>query len=582
MKSYLHEIYILLGEDNRRLPGIIILFLVLSMIDLVGLAIIGPYVAMVSDYDYSSKVIIKVNEYIPSLLNPENVIAFVGLSIVFLFLFKAIVGTFVNYIIARFSVDQQTRLRVKLMRKYQSLPYQDYLKRNSSEYINSIQVRVNHYAKGVILNSLKMISDGLVAVTLLSFLIYTNFQSVIILTAIVFPALFIYDLSFKKQLNEMGTKSNKVISKIMSGIYEGMGGLKEVRILGFEDYFHNKVKDNSIMYAKYQLKSTLISSIPRFLIEFLVVLCVVIIVTFVFYFTENTQSFLPTLAVFGIAAMRLVPTVSVFSKGLVSLRYNRYSVSRLYKDISNETELPSYSNKNILSSSFKSLSLNNVSFNYLESQKVSSLNKVSLKINSGQAIGLIGASGSGKTTLVDLILGLLKPKFGDVLYNETPLEQVISHWRSQVAYIPQEAFLIDDSLKKNVALGVEENMIDDDKLMQSLKSAKLHELAMTMKDGLNTVLGERGVRLSGGQRQRVCLARAFYHDREVLILDEATSALDDATQSEIVSEIQQLKGKKTMIVIAHRLSTVEHCDFIYKLDQGKVVSKGTPAEILSR
>ena len=580
MKRYLYEIFTLLGKDKRRIPGIVILFLLLSFLDVLGIAIIGPYIAMIEDASYSSKVILKVNEIIPKLLNSDNVLPFVGFSIVTLFLFKAIIGVLVNFVIARFSVDQQTRLRTELMHKYQSLPYNNYLKRNSSDYINSIQIRVNHYSKGVVLNSLKMMSDGLVALMVISFLIYTNFKSVALLCAIIIPALYIYDLSFKKKMSRLGKSSNKVVSMIIQGINEGIGGLKEIRILGVEDYFYNKVKINSLKYAKYHLISSVISLIPRYLIELLVVLSVVIMVTFFLYFGENVGSYIPTLAVFGIAAMRLVPTLSVFSKGLITLRFQRNSIARLYSDISSKDELMPSQIKSEISDVFQSLSVKKASFNYNKSSKISALNNISLEINSGQAIGFIGASGSGKTSLVDLILGLLKPQTGHILYNGKPIEKSLSNWRGQVAYIPQDTFLIDDSLRRNVALGVDDINIDNDKVIQSLKSARLYDFVLTMSKGLDTIIGERGIRLSGGQKQRVSLARAFYHDREVLIFDEATSALDENIESEIVSEIQQLKGKKTMIVIAHRLSTVAHCDIIYRLHDGKISEQGSPQEII--
>ena len=209
------------------------------------------------------------------------------------------------------------------------------------------------------------------------------------------------------------------------------------------------------------------------------------------------------------------------------------------------------------------------------------LNQTSLSIRAGESIGIIGPSGSGKTTLIDLLLGLLKPEGGSISYNGDPLEKKLSKWRSQVAYLPQQVFLIDDTLKNNVALGVEEQKINEKLLLKALHKSQLAELVEQLPEGVNTFLGERGVRLSGGQRQRVALARAFYHQRSVLIMDEATSALDHETEREIVDEIKRLKGQITTIIIAHRLTTVQYCDRIYVLEEGKVVSSGTPKEMLN-
>ena len=205
---------------------------------------------------------------------------------------------------------------------------------------------------------------------------------------------------------------------------------------------------------------------------------------------------------------------------------------------------------------------------------------ISLSIKNGESVGLIGASGAGKTTLVDILLGLLQPQEGDILFNNRSLNETLALWRAQVAYLPQEIFLIDNTLLSNVALGVLDDSIDREKVMNALKKACLEELVDNLPKGIDTMIGERGVRLSGGQKQRVALARAFYHGRNVLVLDEATSSLDHETEKEIIEEIRYFKGEKTMIIIAHRLTTVQHCDRIYVLENGEIIRQGTPKNIL--
>jgi len=227
------------------------------------------------------------------------------------------------------------------------------------------------------------------------------------------------------------------------------------------------------------------------------------------------------------------------------------------------------------------LKLENVQYSYPQT-KQAALQNLGLEIKVGESIGLVGPSGSGKTTLVDVLLGLLEPQSGTMEFNGQPLQEHLGEWRSQVAYLPQQVFLIDNSLRCNVALGEEESEIDETRLREALRQARLTELVEQLPQGVHTVLGERGVRLSGGQRQRVALARAFYHGRSVLVMDEATSALDNETEKEIVAEIQRLKGQKTMIVIAQRLTTVQHCDRIYRLEQGRIVEEGTPNQVLKK
>nr|MCS5624131.1 ATP-binding cassette domain-containing protein [Candidatus Neomarinimicrobiota bacterium] len=228
---------------------------------------------------------------------------------------------------------------------------------------------------------------------------------------------------------------------------------------------------------------------------------------------------------------------------------------------------------------FMHITLKNTSLIYPGTQH-HAIDDISMTIKAGEAIGIIGASGSGKTTLINTILGLIEPQSGNILYNNLPLNNNIHKWHKHVAYLPQDSFITDDSVRHNVALGIENSKIDDSHVYQSLRKASLDDLIEQLPDDINTILGENGMRLSGGQRQRIVLARAFYHNRDVLIMDESTSALDNATEREVVSEIQKLKGSITLIVIAHRMSTIKHCDRIYLLENGKIIDQGNYKHIV--
>jgi len=229
---------------------------------------------------------------------------------------------------------------------------------------------------------------------------------------------------------------------------------------------------------------------------------------------------------------------------------------------------------------FRELVLNNISF-YYENPSLKSLKNISLKISSGESIGFIGKSGAGKTTLIDVLLGLLKPQSGSITYNEVSLENSLDTWLSNVAYLPQQTFLIDDTLQRNIALGVNDKDIDNERLKSSILQSNLYDFVSQLPNGLQTVIGDSGIRLSGGQRQRIALARAFYHNRNVLVMDESTSALDPETEKEIVKEIKFLKGKKTTIVITHKLTTLRNCDRIYQLKDGQIFNVGTYKEAAS-
>ena len=582
MRKYLLEVLTLLGSDKRRLPGIIFLFLVASVLDLAGIGLIGPYVAMIATPDATNDVISKLSLWINIPTKHYDLMLIMGGVLTGVFLVKAVTTIWINYVITRFSEDQQIRIRSLLMKNYMSLPYVDYLNRNSSEYIHSTQTLVGHYAGGVVNTMLKTLSDSIVAVVIIIFLVLTNPLALFILISMFGIFLIIYDVLFRKNIREFGVRANFYQTSMVQAIHEGIEGLKELRILGREKYFQDQVQNGAINLAKYNIRSIVISNLPRYILEFLMVFFVVLLTVVTLLLEGSVEHLLPTLAIFGVAAIRLLPAANSFSSNLMRLRYYRDSVSILYNDLQTILMGVNIDNNNNLdhtSSSFKNINLKDVNFRYPGAKK-NALHEITMNIHCGESIGLIGASGSGKTTLVDTLLGMVTPNSGIITFNDTPLQNSLMEWRSHIAYLPQQVFLIDNSLRKNIALGVDDDAIDDERLNSSLQLALLSELVDQLPEGVHTNIGERGARLSGGQRQRVALARAFYHGRDVLVLDEATSALDNETEKEIVAEIKRFKGKKTMIIIAHRFSTVEHCDRIYKLEKGKIIASGTPQEML--
>jgi len=383
-----------------------------------------------------------------------------------------------------------------------------------------------------------------------------------------------YDWLFKYKIKEYGLLVNKNSELMMRGIQEGMGGLKEVRILSKEEYFYKLVKEGAQGYSDAQVKAAVISTMPRYLLEFTLILFIVLLVSGSITFTDNIVDLIPTLSMFAVASLRLIPSVTQIITSITKLRFSRNSVSTLYKDVlfleGQYVNKNSTSVQEVNKTYFQSIELNRIQFSYPTTSRYA-INNISLRIESGDSIGFVGSSGSGKSTLVDIILGLLKIDKGEILYNNQPLSKSLLQWQSQIAYLPQEIFLIDGTLKNNIALGVEDIHVDLDRLNSAIRKAKIIDLVDQLPHGVNTFLGEGGIRLSGGQRQRVALARAFYHNKDVIVMDESTSALDYETEREIVNEINQLKGKVTLIVIAHRLSTIEHCDRVYRLENGRVV-----------
>jgi len=360
--------------------------------------------------------------------------------------------------------------------------------------------------------------------------------------------------------------------KIIQGVNEGIVGFKEIRVLGKEKYFHKIVSDSSFDYSVNHSKSLLITTAPKYFLELLMVVFIVIIVTVANSSNSAFNHIIPTLAIFGVASVRILPAANIISSFIGMLRYHKDGINKLHD---NYTMFNCYSGDSTLTvacsneKEFHDIDFMNVSFIYKDKSH-NVIDNVSFNIKSGEIVGFIGASGSGKTTIIDLMLGLLKPSEGNIKYNGVILEECLSAWWNKVAYIPQDILLLDDSLRSNIALGIDENNVENDKMIEALKSSRLFNFIDQLPEGIETTIGERGMRLSGGQKQRIALARALYHDREVLIFDEATSALDNETEKEIVDEIRYLKGNKTMIIIAHRLNTLQYCDVIYEIENGSI------------
>ena len=586
MKSayqYLIEILYLVGESRSKLPALILLFLFSSILDLLGLGLIAPYVSLIMNFENQN--IDWIGNKIIALglpMEQEFILIWMGVVLITVFLFKALTALYINHTIIVFSNMQEVRLKSYLMQTYQHLPYTEYIKRNSAEYVNAIIGHTISF-RGALEMGLKTLSDGIIAIAIFSLLALTNGIALSLLVIILGVLVFGYDRVFRSRIKEYGRQSHHYATRLVQGVNEGIEGFKEIRILGREKYFYDLIKHNAERWTQNQGKTNIISSSPRYFLEFVLITFIVMLVITAYLFGNNLKALVPTIGFIGMAALRLLPVIHGLSNSLVHLRHNRFAVGWLYTDLIKLKESP----KSVWESSTKStngefheLVLDGIQYFYPES-KMPALDQISLRLQEGETVGFIGPSGAGKTTLVDLILGLLKPSKGSLLYNGEELKGSLSRWQSQIAYLPQQVFLIDNTLRNNVALGINDNEIDDQLVHESLNNASLQEFVDTLPQGIETKLGERGVRLSGGQRQRVAIARAFYHGRNVLVMDEATSALDHETESEIVEEIKRLKGKKTIIVIAHRLTTVQHCDRIYCLEKGKIVNSGPPSKILA-
>ncbi|MCF8057809.1 MAG: ABC transporter ATP-binding protein/permease [Bacteriovoracaceae bacterium] len=468
------------------------------------------------------------------------------------------------------------------MSSFQGMPYTNFLKKNTSDYIYSIQSLTAIYAQGTFQSILRLISEGLIILSIFTLLFIKSGLPLLILAGLVLISTFTYDLLFRKKVFLFGQMSDNETKRMIQGVVEGIEGLREIRIFGRENYFFKKVIRSAKKLSDLNVSLSTIRLIPRYLLELIIVGFIVSLINYTLLTDGNIVKLTSVLTMFAVSAMRLIPSVSQVLSAFSQLVQNRNAVGLLYDDLKALKGLSTYEGYVNIDNSevFQKLTLDNISFSY-NSDNIKALKNINLTIEAGTSIGLIGTSGSGKTTFVNLLLGLLVPQEGFVKFNDNVLnKESMAEWIQEVAYIPQDTFLVNDSLRKNIALGKNDNEIDEKRIKESIKKSNLEGFVSQLPAGLDTIVGERGARLSGGQKQRVAIARTFYYDRSVLVMDEATSALDNKTEREIVEEIKNLKGQKTLIVVAHRLSTLKDCDVIYRMENGRIVDKGSYEEIV--
>ena len=575
--DYIKNIFLLIGEDKSKIPYVLLVFLLSPLIEMIGLGLILPFITIILDPEKISEANMR-NFF--NIISPSNdykeIVFFLSFALIMVFIFKGILSLVNIWIIEDFNLKRQVKLQTKLMKTYQNMSYLEYVSKNSSEYVETIQNLVGTYC-GVLTSFLRILSESIIIIGIFSFLIFIDSKILFLITIILTITIYIYDKIFKKKLKDYGQIISESSRKIFQGIQEGVFGLKEIRMLGRNQFFLDIVKNNARKIYTYNIKSILIQSAPRFIIEIILISLIMSIIIFSLKIDYSMEKIIPTLTVFAFAATRLIPSSNILSRSLLQMRLGYFATNKLYKDFFENnkhsiiTKTINQDIKKIKKEKFEILEIRNINFKYPGSKK-NVIDNLSLDLISGETIGFMGASGAGKTTLVDIILGLIKPDSGEMLINGKKLDSDMN-WNLQVAYLPQEIFLLDASIKTNISFETDDKLIDLDKINNALENAQLKDMIESQPSGIDTIIGENGIKVSGGQKQRLAIARAFYHGRDILIMDEATSALDYETEKEIINVLNKIKKNKTIIVIAHRMSTLKHCDKIFEIKNGKLNQK---------
>jgi ABC-type multidrug transport system fused ATPase/permease subunit len=369
------------------------------------------------------------------------------------------------------------------------------------------------------------------------------------------------------------------IGSIIQTIQQSLGAVKDVHVLGREDWFVNEHREGQSVDADLLRRINTVQAIPRLWLEVMAIAGLAGLVAIMLATGKDIDRIIPTVGLFAATSFKVLPSINKLVSSKQTLKVSRSTIETIHYDL--ELTIPVSPTRSNEHFQFENVDVKNLDFKYEQSENMV-LSNINLKIVSGEAVGFVGQSGSGKSTLIDIMLGLLGPQSGSVLINGQSIEDVKQSWQKQIGYIPQAIFLMDESLRRNIAIGIADNEIDEAAIREALKSAQLEDFVASLPEGLDTVVGERGVRLSGGQRQRIGIARALYHRPSVLVLDEATSSLDTETEHGVMQAVQALQGDKTVIIVAHRLSTVEYCDRLYRLDAGRIVDEGTFGEVMNR
>jgi len=499
------------------------------------------------------------------------------------FILKSIYKLAFNYIEARYIYNRRYKISHRMMSSYMQAPYTFHLQRNTAELLRNITQEVSLLIGSVLSKILSMTKEAVMALSILLFLLIS--EPLITLVVMVFAggaaASFIYIT--KNKVKEYGKREQQHRSEMIKAVNQGLGGIKDVRVLNREAEFIEKFRIEAHNSSRLLTYMNYTKKIPHPLIETTAVIGMMCIAFILVWQGRPMEVIIPVLTLFAVAIVRLMPAVRTLTSDYTNLTYSIVSLDPIYNDLK---ELESESTKFVTDRKNtkplkieNSIESNDVSYSYPNSDE-QALKGVSFKIPKGHAVGFVGESGAGKTTVVDLLLGLLVPSSGEIRVDGKNIHDDLSAWQQNIGYIPQSIYLADETLRSNIAFGVPEKEIDDKKVIRALELAQLKDLIERLPDGLETILGENGTRLSGGQRQRVGIARALYHEPEILVMDEATSALDNLTEKEITKAIEALKGDRTVIMIAHRLTTVENCDLLYLMRDGKIKDSGTYHELV--
>lgn len=581
MKKLFQKVLFLFDRKEKlQLGAILCGTVIMGFVEMISIAAIMPFIAIAVKPS-----LIESNHYLNafytyfSFASYNRFLLVIGGIVFCLLLFGNIFSGLMSWVMIRFCYTKGKGISGTLFQKYLMQPYLYFLDKNSSQLSKNILAEVDRFVIGILNNSLQMFSKIVMVVSIFTLLVVVKPLLALTVMGVLGSAYYVLLKIIRKKLVSAGKISSQVNGLRYQTINEALGAIKELKVLGREQIFIDNYRNNANAYAHSETLCQLSPSVAKYAIEVVAFGSMLLIALYLIATHEGISEFMPLLALYALAGYRLMPAMQQVFSGYTLFKYHQSALDLLCK----EMQLP-FSEISLEAQPLpftQMLALENIAYRYPGSEK-NALNNICLTIKQHATIGIVGASGAGKTTLIDIILGLLCPQ-GKLMVDGVVINvNNVRSWQRNIGYVPQSIFLLDGTIASNIALGISENTVDMDAIIKASKLANLHDFIINeLPQGYNTKIGERGVRLSGGQRQRIGIARALYHEPELLIFDEATSALDGITEKVIMEAIHSLASRKTIILIAHRLNTVKDCDTIYIFDRGDIIGKGSYDQLMA-
>ena len=566
--------FILNRGQKIKLLLLFIIYLIGSLFELMGVAFILPFVSVISDTSliYENEIYSKVYELLGCNNETEFVLAF-AVALILVYVIKNVYIVFSGAITSRFIANNQRRMTMKMMTYYMYQPYMFHITRNISEILRSMDTDVSMLFT-TITSIISLFNEVIISLLIVGYLFILDKSITIGVIVVLGSFSFGFMKLFKKRIEGFGKRYHKLTAEVNIWKRQSFEGIKEIKIANSEKNYIGYVDRRTTELTANTIINSIINSIPKPLFEMVCVTLMMLMIIIKISRGVYLAYFIPVLSAFAISAFRLLPSFGRVTTFYNAIIYNKAGVDGVYGDLKIIKDMTEYNDDEehepVLFD--KNIAVDGLTFSYPNTNGPV-LKNITMSIKKNSSVALIGPSGAGKTTLVDIILGLLQPDEGCINVDGVNVFDNLHSWHKLLGYIPQNIYLIDDTIRNNIIFGIPEAEVDEDKVWQAIRDAQLYDFVNSLPNGIDTVVGERGVRVSGGQRQRIGIARALYNNPQILILDEATSALDTDTETAVMEAIDKLKGNKTMIIIAHRLTTVRNCDYIYEIRDKSVFEK---------